>query len=74
MSKVLSKEKEACSKVLSNDKKTCSSSGFECSVVSKHARAGISNAQWLRRKKKHARALISNAQSLSDAPKSKLEQ
>ena len=42
MPKVLSKEKEACSKVLSEEQKACSSNDFECSVASKHARAGIS--------------------------------
>jgi hypothetical protein len=48
MSKVLSKGKETCSKVLSNEKEACSNSDFECSVASKHARAGISSAQWPR--------------------------
>ena len=54
LSKVLSKEKEACSKVLSKEKEACLSSDFEYSVASKHARAGISSAQWPRMKKKHA--------------------
>ena len=67
-------KKKHARKCFRRKNEACSSSDFERSVASKHARAMISSAQWPRRKKKYARALISRAQWPSGATKSKLDQ